>query len=72
MAYEDADTAELVEPIGARPETPLISSSLVEVDISGLSHCGYVRRNNQDHFYIGCATRNLRTLKTSVPAVVPV
>jgi protein phosphatase len=48
-------------------------SSLVRVDISGLSHPGKVRPHNEDHFLIARFGRYLETVATNVPsAQVPV
>src|SRR5438128_1721770 len=66
MFSDDYDTAELFEPVS--DENPLTSSSLVDVDLAALSHCGYVRLNNEDQFYIGRATRDLETLISSLPS----
>jgi protein phosphatase len=43
-------------------------SSLVRVDISALSHAGYQRANNEDHYLVARLGRTLQTLKTSLPA----
>jgi PPM family protein phosphatase len=50
---------------------PLVAprpSSLVRVDVGGLTHPGHVRTNNEDHFLVTRATRALETLQTSLPA----
>jgi PPM family protein phosphatase len=52
-----------VRPLGAaRP------SSIVRVDVGGLTHPGHVRTNNEDHFLVTKATRALETMQTSLPA----
>ena len=48
----NADTAELSPLAGKGPDRPEPYSSLVEVDLGGLSHVGKVRPNNEDHFLI--------------------
>ena len=61
-------------PASARPphRSPAPSSSLVEADISALSHPGHRRANNEDHYLILKLGRILETLGTSLPAgVVP-
>ena len=45
-----------------------IESALAQVDVAGLTHTGYVRPNNEDHFLIGRFGRFLDTLQTNVPA----
>ena len=49
--------------VAARP-----FSSSVRVDVSGLTHPGHVRTNNEDHFLVTRATRALETMQTSLPA----
>jgi len=51
-----------------RPLVAVLPSSLVRVDVSGLTHPGNVRTNNEDHFLITRATRALQTMQTSLPA----
>src|SRR6185369_10727605 len=68
MSSEDIDTAELGDPPRGHSEDSLISFSPVEVDLGALSHRGRVRANNQDHFYVARANRDLQTLMTSLPA----
>jgi serine/threonine protein phosphatase PrpC len=61
-------------PTPARPSlrSPAPFSSLVEVDLSALSHMGHRRANNEDHYLILKLGRTLETLSTSLPAgVVP-
>jgi protein phosphatase len=43
-------------------------SSLVQIDVSALSHPGHVRTNNEDHFFVTRLGRTLQTLMTSLPA----
>lgn len=43
-------------------------SSLVRVDVSALSHAGYQRANNEDHYLVTRLGRTLQTLMTSLPA----
>jgi protein phosphatase len=42
-------------------------SSLVQVDLAGLTDPGRVRPNNEDHFFIARFDRSMRTLATNVP-----
>ena len=48
--------------VAARPSSP------VRADVSGLTHPGRVRTNNEDHFLVTKATRRLETMQTSLPA----
>jgi len=43
------------------------ASSLVEVDLAGLSHPGRVRPNNEDHYLIARFDRAMRLISTNVP-----
>ncbi len=64
---EDYDTAELAAPTLAwdvRPHN--IPSSLVEVDLAALSHQGFVRQNNEDHYLAAHITRSLETVMTNL------
>ena len=50
---------------------PLVASRRalqVRLDVSGLTHPGKVRANNEDHFLVTKATRALETMQTSLPA----
>ncbi len=49
------------EPTAAAPSGPV-----VEVEVSGLSHTGLRRSNNEDHFLISQLDRTWRTLMTNV------
>ena len=40
----------------------------IRADVSGLTHPGRVRANNEDHFLVTKATRRLETIQTSLPA----
>jgi len=42
-------------------------SSLVNVDVSALTHPGLLRPNNEDQFYVARVSRALETLTTSLP-----
>jgi protein phosphatase len=50
----------------AAPAHPF--SSLIQIDVSALSHRGHVRANNEDHFFVTRLGRTLQTLMTSLPA----
>jgi serine/threonine protein phosphatase PrpC len=41
-------------------------SSLVRIDVDALSHTGYVRENNEDHYFVTRLGRTLQTLTTSL------
>src|SRR6188768_4524633 len=43
-------------------------SAEVRADVSGLTHPGRVRANNEDHFLVTKATRRLETMQGSLPA----
>ena len=51
-----------------RPLVAARSASPVRVDVSGLTHLGHIRTNNEDHFLVTRATRGLETIQTSLPA----
>ena len=54
------DTAEYLE-------APPGSSVRVRADLAGVSHCGRVRPNNEDHFLVVNFDRSLRTVATNLP-----
>lgn len=61
----ERDTAELIAPAwDVRAHN--IPSALVEVDLAGLSHQGFVRQNNEDHFLAARVTRSLETVLTNL------
>jgi protein phosphatase len=64
----DADTVEIPVPQHKGRDAPEPYSSLVRVDLGGLSHPGKVRPNNEDHFLISRFGRFLETVQTSLPA----
>src|SRR5438309_2133295 len=68
MTSNPADTQEFEAPAppGRRPPGPL--SSLVQIDVAGLSHPGKVRPNNEDHFLVVRFGRFLEPLATNLPA----
>lgn len=43
-------------------------SSLIRIDVSALSHTGYHRANNEDHYLVVRLGRTLQTVSTSLPA----
>jgi PPM family protein phosphatase len=43
-------------------------SSKVQIDVSGVTHPGHLRENNEDQFYIARLSRALETVQTSLPA----
>jgi len=61
------NTAETLPPATAtQPSWPEPTSSLVRVDVSGLTHPGKVRESNEDNFLIARACRSLQPLLTSL------
>ncbi len=54
-------------PAFAPAEAPRPFSSLVRLDVAGLTHPGKVRPNNEDHFLIGKSGRYLDVLATNLP-----
>jgi protein phosphatase len=67
MSTSPADTQEF-HPSSSQPMQPTPHSSVVKVDVAGLSHTGYVRHNNEDHFLVFSFGRFLETLTTNLPA----
>ena len=63
----DADTVEMISPLAKGPERSKPYSSLVEVDLGGLSHQGKVRSNNEDHFLITRFGRFLEVMQSNLP-----
>jgi protein phosphatase len=61
----NADTGEFPPPAAAGPPPPF--SSLVRVDVAGLSHTGKVRPSNEDHFLVLRLGRHLEVLQTNLP-----
>lgn len=63
----ELDTAELVAPNGAWDvRAHNVPSALVEVDLAGASHQGFVRNNNEDHYLAARITRSLETVLTNL------
>jgi protein phosphatase len=60
----DTDEIPVPAPGHAEPQT---ISSLVEVDLGGLSHRGKVRANNEDTFFVARLDRTMRALLTNLP-----
>jgi protein phosphatase len=61
VARDSANTS----PVAAVPAETL--SSLIRIDVSALSHTGYRRANNEDHFLVVKLGRTLETVTTSLP-----
>jgi serine/threonine protein phosphatase PrpC len=68
----------MTESSSASTHIPLVDSrhrpfsSLVQVDISALTHTGHRRKNNEDQFFVARVTRGLETLMTTLsPGDVP-
>lgn len=66
-ASSDADTDEFSWPPPPEDRGARTDSTLVQVDLAGLSHPGKVRPNNEDHFLIVRFDRSMRTLLTNLP-----
>ena len=62
MADTTPTSSDIKPLVEARP------SAEVRADVSGLTHPGRVRANNEDHFLVTKATRRLETIQTSLPA----
>ncbi len=66
-----ADTDEVpalsAPPPPPPPRPPQSLSSLVEVDLGGLTHPGKVRPTNQDQFFVARFERTMRVLLTNLP-----
>ncbi len=60
------DSANTSRPVAAVPAETL--SSLIRIDVSALSHTGYHRANNEDHYLVVRLGRTLQTVSTSLPA----
>jgi protein phosphatase len=69
----DVDTVEIPPVVGdGEIKRPRPFSSLVKVEVGGLSHPGKVRSNNEDHFLAASFGRSLVTLKTNLrPGQIP-
>lgn len=61
------DTDEFPQPL-LRQSEGQSSSSLVNVDVAGLSHEGNVRENNEDTFFIARFERTMQALQSNLPA----
>jgi protein phosphatase len=66
--FHDDDTAEMFPAAVVLPHATVTdpASALVAVDISGLTHIGHVRTNNEDHYLVVSIERSLKTLITSL------
>jgi len=62
MAEPTPSSSDVRPLVAARP------SIQIRADVSGLTHPGRVRPNNEDHFLVTRATRGLETIQTSLPA----
>ena len=61
------DTAEFEPPEQAVTTDMWTAAAPASVDVSGRSHVGRVRSNNEDHFLVGRFGRSLDVLQTSLP-----
>jgi serine/threonine protein phosphatase PrpC len=59
-------SADAPQPAASTPSPTF--SSLIQVDVSALSHTGHRRANNEDHFLVARLGRTLHTLTTSLSA----
>src|SRR6476661_7344409 len=60
------NSADLSHAVGVEAAGPF--SSLIQIDVSALSHTGYRRENNEDHYLVTRLGRTMQTLSTSLPA----
>ena len=60
------DSANTSRPVGVVPAETVSSS--IRIDVSALSHTGYHRANNEDHYLVARLGRSLETISTSLPA----
>src|SRR5216683_6712699 len=68
MVMSLSDTAEFMTFVAdAHTAPPPTLSAAVCVDLSGISHPGKVRANNEDHFLAVRFGRSLETLTTNLP-----
>jgi protein phosphatase len=63
--YPSSETGEFPSPAALEPPSPF--SSLVRVDVAGLSHPGRVRPANEDHFLIARLGRYFDVTQTNLP-----
>jgi serine/threonine protein phosphatase PrpC len=68
MALNPPDTEEFKVSPEPGQQPPIPNSSVVHVDLAGLSHPGKVRFNNEDHFLVTRFGRFLESLETNLPA----
>lgn len=68
MSLGEADTQDYLPPSSQRPLPPEPVSSLVQVDVAGMSHPGNVRPNNEDHFLVVHFGRYLEARATNLPS----
>jgi len=61
MVKTTSSSSDVRPLVAARP------SVQIHADVSGLTHPGRVRANNEDHFLVTRATRGLTTIQTSLP-----
>ena len=63
----EPDTGDFSTPTASKPLSwPAPLSSLIQVEVSGLTHPGKVRTSNEDNFLVVSAGRALQTLMTSL------
>src|SRR3982074_123091 len=65
--FHDDDTIEM-SPADRFQQAHAIdpSSSMVEVDIAGVTHTGHFRTNNEDHYLVVRLARSLKTMMTNL------
>lgn len=62
------DTTDFTISLNKGRDRPEPYSSLVQVDLAGLSHTGLKRTNNEDHFLISRFGRFFETVQSNLPA----
>src|SRR5436190_6554170 len=62
MAKRTSSSSDVRPLVAVPPSVP------IRADVSGVTHTGRVRPNNEDHFLVTKATRGLETMQTSLPA----
>jgi serine/threonine protein phosphatase PrpC len=68
LSSDEQVTAEfpLMAVLCSKQPSPVPASSLVHVDLAGLSHRGHVRPTNEDHYFAARLERSLKTLATNL------
>ena len=66
--FHNDDTVEMLPEGSVFPPAYVVdpASSMVNVDIAGVTHPGHVRTNNEDHFLVVRIERSLQTMMTNL------